>query len=151
MPNTTIDDLVVLASISGKDKVVDLGCGDGRVLIHLCKSLGCTGRGCDIDQSLINIASSTTKRMNVSTCTFQNDDVLKFPLEDSTIIILFLTPNVLKSLMNRLCQIIRKQKHIKIVSYHFPIKFLGKPKQIKETRHFLPSTKKTTNLYLYCR
>lgn len=42
--------------IKPKSRVLDLGCGDGTLLLHLQKSLGITGYGLEIDEHKINEA-----------------------------------------------------------------------------------------------
>lgn len=42
--------------IKPKSRVLDLGCGDGTLLLHLQKTLGVTGYGLEIDEAKINEA-----------------------------------------------------------------------------------------------
>lgn len=42
--------------IKPKSRVLDLGCGDGTLLLHLQKKLGVTGYGLEIDEAKINEA-----------------------------------------------------------------------------------------------
>ena len=42
--------------INPKSRVLDLGCGDGTLLLHLQKTLGVTGYGLEIDEAKINEA-----------------------------------------------------------------------------------------------
>ena len=37
-----------LIELTSEDIILDIGCGDGRVLISLCKAIGCRGLGLDI-------------------------------------------------------------------------------------------------------
>ncbi len=49
--------------IKPKSRVLDLGCGDGTLLLHLQKTLGVTGYGLEIDEAKINEAIS--KGLNI--------------------------------------------------------------------------------------
>ena len=51
-----IDNQLAEKWIKPKSRVLDLGCGDGTLLLHLQKTLGVTGYGLEIDEAKINEA-----------------------------------------------------------------------------------------------
>lgn len=50
--------LAQLVGITADDVVLDVGCGDGRVLLHLASTVGCRCIGTDIDAELIEDATA---------------------------------------------------------------------------------------------
>src|SRR6266576_5053413 len=51
-PMSTIKELIQIANISKKDVVIDLGSGDGRMLIHAARQ-GATAKGWEINPFLV--------------------------------------------------------------------------------------------------
>jgi SAM-dependent methyltransferase len=77
-PQTRIERLASFLPISSSDHVLDIGCGDGRVLTSLSVLTGCVCTGIDVDVGLIEkgIALAHEKKVNDS-CFFKTGDVLE--------------------------------------------------------------------------
>eukprot|EP00903_Cladosiphon_okamuranus_P006290 g6169.t2 len=52
---------VQMADVRSDDVVLDVGCGDGRVLVTMAKVLGCRGIGIDISQACITSAQDISR------------------------------------------------------------------------------------------
>ncbi|MEL6982720.1 MAG: class I SAM-dependent methyltransferase, partial [Actinomycetota bacterium] len=65
-PKGLVGPLLATADIGHEDQIVDLGCGDGRVLIEAAQLLGCRGVGYELDPGLADIARGEVKRAGVS-------------------------------------------------------------------------------------
>ena len=52
-PFVVIEEMLRLAKVTPQDYVMDLGSGDGRVLITATKRYGATGMGVDLDGDLV--------------------------------------------------------------------------------------------------
>lgn len=50
-----------LARVGKSDVVFDLGCGDGRLLIHLAKNAGCRCVGVEYDEKFVSKAKAEVK------------------------------------------------------------------------------------------
>eukprot|EP01112_Ceratiomyxa_fruticulosa_P002294 TRINITY_DN12419_c0_g1_i1.p1 TRINITY_DN12419_c0_g1~~TRINITY_DN12419_c0_g1_i1.p1 ORF type:complete len:217 (-),score=47.19 TRINITY_DN12419_c0_g1_i1:177-827(-) len=92
---------------SSKDTVMDLGCGDGRILIWAAKKFGVKGVGMDINPSLVEKAIVTAREEGVShLCDFKVqsflDDECDFTKLAPTIITTYLTPKALRLLEPKL-------------------------------------------------
>lgn len=55
-PTGLIEPLLRFAGVDEDDLVIDIGCGDGRVLIGAAQSFGCRARGYEIDPELVRQA-----------------------------------------------------------------------------------------------
>ena len=49
----TVERMITMAEIQSSDIVCDLGSGDGRIIFHAVKQIGCRGIGYEIDPRLI--------------------------------------------------------------------------------------------------
>ena len=58
-----------------RDKLIDLGCGDGRILFKAVQMRNCTGVGIDINKKLIDECIEKAKKENL-------DDKLRFYVDD---------------------------------------------------------------------
>lgn len=57
--------------------MLDVGCGDGRVLIALAKTIGCRGVGLDVSEECIDFARRMSQAESVN-------DKLRFHVADAT-------------------------------------------------------------------
>src|SRR5688572_7633126 len=68
LPSTQLDveEMLRVAAIGPRDVVVDLGSGDGRVVIAAAKYFGARGFGVDIDEKLVALANENAREAGVS-------------------------------------------------------------------------------------
>ncbi len=116
-PMPIVKDLIQIANISKKDVVIDLGSGDGRVLIAAAR-LGATTRGWEINPLLVlwtRLAAYCYRVDKRVTVLLQNYH--KADLTDATVVFLYnLSPHMPK-LEQKLLQDL--PKGTKIISYKF--------------------------------
>lgn len=60
-PTRLLDALFCRVHCTTADVVVDLGCGDGRVIVSAVRATGCRGIGVDLDASLIEKAKESSR------------------------------------------------------------------------------------------
>jgi len=65
-PNETVDAMLKLAGVTGKDTVYDLGCGDGRIVITAAQKYGARGVGIDIDPERVKEANENIGKAGVA-------------------------------------------------------------------------------------
>lgn len=76
-PDTRIKRVHSLLPITEMDHVLDIGCGDGRVMIELAKKSGCVCSGIEVDGGLIDKAQVASDERGVSSqCKFVVGDAL---------------------------------------------------------------------------
>lgn len=84
------------------DLLIDLGCGDGRIVVAAALR-GARARGIDIDPIRIAEAEAAAVAAGVSDlATFRCEDLFETRLDEATIVTLFLVPHVHALLMPRL-------------------------------------------------
>ena len=117
-PQVGVDKMLELCKPTEDDFVLDLGCGDGRIVITAAKKYGCKGLGFDIDPKLIKICNEAAKREGVDhLVSFKQGDIYKAELpKQATIITMYLYPEMNLRLMPFL-QSLADGKHV--VSYRW--------------------------------
>lgn len=95
----TSQELVVamlkLADVHAGDTVIDLGSGDGRIVITAAKQFGATGIGVDINPERIKEANENARKAEVADkVKFVQGDLFDADIHNATVVTLYLLPNV---------------------------------------------------------
>ena len=84
--------MLELAEVKSTDVVYDLGCGDGRIVIEAAKRYGARGVCVEIDPKLVAEAKANARDAGVADrIEFRNEDLLTTPLQEATVVMLFLS------------------------------------------------------------
>jgi SAM-dependent methyltransferase len=87
-----VDAMLELGSISAKDVVYDLGCGDGRIVIAAAKRYGASGLGIDNQLEPLTIAESQAHWEGVSNrVKFSMGNLFDLDLRPATVVMLYLS------------------------------------------------------------
>jgi hypothetical protein len=116
-PMSLIKELTQIANISQKDVIIDLGSGDGRMLIHAARQ-GATAKGWEINPFLVlwtRLAIHHYKVGKRATVHLQNYH--KANLSDATVVFIYNFPPHMPKLEQKLKQDL--QKGTMIISYKF--------------------------------
>jgi Methyltransferase domain len=117
-PQKVVDAMLELAAVKPADYVVDLGSGDGRIVLTAAARLKARGMGVDIDQELVDRASASAKRLGVADrVQFVKQDVHAADLSQATVLTLYLLPGMMVSLRPKLLRELRPG--VRIVSHDF--------------------------------
>jgi ribosomal protein L11 methylase PrmA len=93
-PNALIDLMLTVANVTSRDKVVDLGSGDGRAVIAAAKR-GATARGIEFDENLVALSRTSAAKAGVSDrATFERADMFTVDFSDASVVVLFLLPDL---------------------------------------------------------
>jgi len=118
-PQVTVDEMLRLAQVSDKDFVVDLGSGDGRVVITAATKFGARGMGVDLDHDLIVESEENAREAGVSDrVSFVEQDLFKADLSRATVITMYLLPAVNLKLRSRLLEL---KPGTRIVAHDFDL------------------------------
>ena len=95
-----IERLLAYAQLSPRDTLLDLGCGDGRVLIRAAARTGCHCVGVDVDEKLLAAARAEALSEGVSElCSWVEGDFCNTDFSQATVAITYLVPSALKKLL----------------------------------------------------
>lgn len=90
-----IDAMLRMANVQSDERVIDLGTGDGRILIAAARDFGANGLGVDIDPALVDEAEENAREAGVSERTeFRAEDLFDTPIGDADVVTMFLLPEV---------------------------------------------------------
>jgi len=90
-PQSTVDRMLELARVGPDDFVVDLGSGDGRIVITAAKKYGARGLGIEIEPDLVNLSQYYARRAGVADrARFVTEDLFVADLRPATVLTLYL-------------------------------------------------------------
>lgn len=129
-PHNIVEKMLDWCEPTADDYIVDLGCGDGRIIITAAKKYGCKGRGYDIDPKLIAICKDRAKVEGVEDLVeFYQQDIFKTELpKEATIVTMFLLPEMNLRLMPYLQTL---PDGVRVVSHHWEMPGVKPTKQEK--------------------
>jgi SAM-dependent methyltransferase len=103
-----VDAMLAMAEVRPGDQVIDLGSGDGRILIAAARSHGARGLGVDIDPARIREATANAQAARVADrVQFRRQDLFRTPLGDANVVTLYLTDEVNRRLRPRILEQMR--------------------------------------------
>jgi len=118
-PHVVIDEMLRLAGVTERDFVMDLGSGDGRVLITAARKFGARGIGVDLDERLIWRSEEAAEEAGVADrVRFLQQDLFKTDLRQATVITMYLLPGVMSRLRSELLKL---KPGTRLVSHDFTL------------------------------
>jgi SAM-dependent methyltransferase len=101
-PAEIVERMMRMAEVGPGDHLIDLGSGDGRIVIAAAKR-GATGLGVDLDPSLVKLATENAVREGVAgRARFEVRDIFATDLSRATVIAFYLLPEFNAKLMPKL-------------------------------------------------
>jgi len=118
-PQVTVDEMLRLAEVNEKDFVIDLGSGDGRLVITAARKFGARGMGMDIDENLVMESEENARQAGVAErVKFVQQDFFKADISQATVITMYLLPSVNMQLRPTLLSL---KPGTRIVSHDFDL------------------------------
>lgn len=98
-PQVVVDEMLRMAKVGASDFVVDLGSGDGIMVLSAASQLKASGYGVDIDPALVKYSNAEATRLGIADrASFMVQDVFKADLTRATVITLYLLPSMMTQL-----------------------------------------------------
>lgn len=102
-PTVVVDAMLKLAGVGPEDYVIDLGSGDGRIIIAAAKQLGARGFGVEIDGALVEAARREAQREGVAgRVEFKAENLFLTDIGRATVVTMYLYHRLMLQLRPRL-------------------------------------------------
>ena len=102
-PQVVVDEMLSMAKVGPSDYLIDLGSGDGRIVITAAKKLGARGFGVDLDRYLLKLANNAAKTEGVADrAHFVEQNLFETDLGPATVITSYLLPEMNERLRPKL-------------------------------------------------
>jgi hypothetical protein len=102
-PPAVVDAMLELAGVGPRDYVIDLGSGDGRIVIAAARQRGARGFGVEIDSELVQAARRAAQHEGVARqVEFKVQDLFGTDLGQATVVAMYLYPRLMIQLRPRL-------------------------------------------------
>jgi hypothetical protein len=99
----TVEAMLRIASVGPNDFVIDLGSGDGRILITAAKKYGARGFGVDLDPQRVKESIANAKEAGVTDrIQFHQRNLFDTKIGEATVVTMYLLPRVNLELRPRL-------------------------------------------------
>jgi hypothetical protein len=118
-PQVTVDEMLRMADVKPQDFVLDLGSGDGRIVITAARKFGARGLGVDLDFHLVIQSEESARQAGVEDrAKFLQQNLFNTDLGQATVITMYLLPGVTRKLRPLLLDL---KPGTRIVSHDFDL------------------------------
>lgn len=94
-PSNVVAAMLEMALVTADDYLVDLGSGDGRIVIEAAKKSGARAMGVELDANLVYMANEAAKRQGVAgQVRFVEGSLFNADISKTTVLTLYLLPNI---------------------------------------------------------
>jgi tRNA A58 N-methylase Trm61 len=150
-PWKVVDEMLSLAGVNAEDFVMDLGSGDGRLVIKAAQHFGARGCGIELNPELVKLARDNADKAGVANrARFEQGNLFEAALSEATVLTLYLLPGVEKKLVPKIFAELKPGA--RVVAHDYPLE----PWQCERYIEFDVPEKVEINgttrtvLYLYC-
>ena len=118
-PQVTGDEMRRLAEVGPQEYVMDLGSGDGRIVVTAARKFGARVMGVDLDSELVALSEENARAAGVQDrVKFVVQDIFKTDLRPATVIAMYLLPVITRRLRPELLEL---KPGTRIVSHDFDL------------------------------
>lgn len=103
-PSAVVKAMLVMADIQPGEKVYDLGCGDGRLLVPAVRKFRALATGVDLSGFLLALAWLRARLWHTPVRLIRQN-LLSVDISDADVVFLYLMPEIIEKLQERLKQL----------------------------------------------
>jgi len=116
-PQAVVERMLSIAKVGARDYLIDLGSGDGRIVVTAAKKYGARGFGVDLNPERIREANENARKNDVADkVAFYQRNLFETDLSEATVITMYLLPRVNLELRPRLLEL---KPGTRLVSHDF--------------------------------
>ncbi len=119
-PQSVVSDMLRYADVRAGDFLIDLGSGDGRIVLTAAKVFGARGFGVEIKEDLVKRANEAARQEGVGDrVKFLKQDLFKTDISQATVVTMYLLPDTVNLLKDKFLSELRPGT--RIVSHDYPL------------------------------
>jgi phospholipid N-methyltransferase len=119
-PQVVVDEMLRIGTVGPNDFVVDLGSGDGVIVLTAATKLKARGFGVDIDPELVKLSNNEAAKRGVAErAVFYVRDVFKADISRATVVTLYLLPHMMLELQAKIFSELRPGTRVVSHDYRF--------------------------------
>ena len=119
-PQVVVDEMLRIGKVGANDFVIDLGSGDGVIVLTAAQKLKARGFGVDIDPELVKLSNNEAKKRGVADrASFQVQDVFKADIGKATVVTLYLLPGMMMNLRSKIFDELKPGTRVVSHDYNF--------------------------------
>jgi hypothetical protein len=119
-PQSVVADMLRYAEVKADDFLIDLGSGDGRIVLTAAKVFGARGFGVEIKDELVKKANQSAKDQGLAErVKFMKQDLFKTDISQASVITMYLLPNTVNLLKDKFMSELKPGT--RIVSHDYPL------------------------------
>lgn len=119
-PQLVVTEMLRLANVGPSDFVIDLGSGDGRIVLTAAKQFGARGLGVEIQEDLLRLSNEMARKQGLADrVLFVNQDLFKADVAQATVVTMYLIPETVEKLRDKLLAELRPGARIVSHDYTF--------------------------------
>ena len=119
-PQSVVADMLRYADVGPDDFLIDLGSGDGRIVLTAAKVFGARGFGVEIKDELVRKANEAAQQEGVADrVKFLKQDLFRTDVSQASVITMYLLPDTVNLLKDKFLNELRPGT--RIVSHDYPL------------------------------
>jgi len=119
-PQSVVSDMLRYADVSAEDFLIDLGSGDGRIVLTAAKVFGARGFGVEIKDELVKKSNEAAQKEGLAErVKFLKQDLFKTDMSQATVITMYLLPDTVNLLKDKF--LAELKPGTRIVSHDYPL------------------------------
>ncbi len=119
-PQSVVADMLRYADVGPNDFLIDLGSGDGRIVLTAAKVFGARGFGVEIKEELVQKSNQAAQNEGLAErVKFMKQDLFKTDMSQATVITMYLLPDTVNLLKDKFLNELRPGT--RIVSHDYPL------------------------------
>jgi predicted RNA methylase len=142
-PRDVVEKMLSIADPKPDELLIDLGSGDGRIILSAAKDYRCWSLGVEKNVNLVELSRKKIASMGINKATVLRGDLYSYDFSEADVLTLYLLPEVLKILVPKFKKM---KKDARIVSHDYTIPGLY-PSEIYKVRS--TETGRLHTIYLY--
>src|SRR3989440_6366692 len=119
-PQSVVSDMLRYADVGPNDFLIDLGSGDGRIVLTAAKVFGARGFGVEIKEDLVRRANEAAQKEGLADkVKFLKQDLFKTDISQASVITMYVLPDTVNLLKEKF--LTELKPGTRIVSHDYPL------------------------------